>query len=347
MVRDFAGYTFESLGTIQPERDGRGALIEEHPRSTQDQPLHKHGHGPFCRFRIAQEHHWRRSGIYVLTCSGNVRYVGECKNLAKIWNSVGRIRPSAVRQGGQQTHCRINALILNEAKHGAEVILWFHAVDDVEHSARKARLVANLNPPWNRTSPRSPYPTTSRTLAQSPADPQPDSSSAARLHCKEDVAVIERHFGGRLFSRVGPIQPERDKRGKVVEASPQSRFFNVNNLPLHRYGEGPFCRFRIAQEDRWQRSGIYVLTSGYDPLYVGECQNLRNRWGGNGYGRISPRNCYSGGQETNCRINNLICRETKTGTSLNLWFYPIGDDKQARRAAESELVAALRPPWNR
>ena len=161
MVRDFAGCAFESIGAIQLERYGRGVLIEESPGSTQDQPLHKYGHGPFCRFRIAQEHHWRRSGIYLLTCGGNVCYVGECKNLAKIWNSVGRISRSAVRQkGGQQTHCRINVLILNEAKQGVEVILWFHTIDDdVERSARKARLLANLNPPWNRTSPESPYPT--------------------------------------------------------------------------------------------------------------------------------------------------------------------------------------------
>ena len=26
----------------------------------------------------------------------------------------------------------------------------------------------------------------------------------------------------------------------------------------------------------------------------------------NGYGRISPRNCFQGGQSTNCRVNNLI-----------------------------------------
>ena len=160
MERSFAESTFERVGAIQPEYDGRRVLIEERPESPRNLPLHKYGEGPFCRFRIAQDNRWRRSGVYVLACGDTVRYVGECMSLAMIWSSVGHITPSAVGyKGGQQTHCRINALILNEAKEEAEVTLWFHAVeDDMDRRARKAQLIAALGPSWNLTSPSFPRP---------------------------------------------------------------------------------------------------------------------------------------------------------------------------------------------
>ena len=81
-------------------------------------------------------------------------------------------------------------------------------------------------------------------------------------------------------------------------------------------------------------------------LYVGQSQNLEERWGPRGYGNISPRNCYMGGQETNCRINNLIYREASAGTELDLWFHQVEGDKNVRIAIESRLVAILKPLWN-
>ena len=158
MERSFTGYSFERVGPIRPERDRRSALIEKRPESPPNVPLHNYGEGPFCRVRIAQEGRWRRGGVYVLTYGDAVGYVGESQSLATVWNFVGRITPSAVRyKGGQQTHCRINTLILNEAKQATDLSLWFHAVeDDTYRGTLKAQLVAALNPPWNRTSPGLP-----------------------------------------------------------------------------------------------------------------------------------------------------------------------------------------------
>ena len=347
MERRFAGYAFKRVGAIQPERNGRGALVEERPDSPTGLPLHKYGEGPFCRFRIAREGRWRHAGIYLLTCGDTVRYVGQCENLTMIWNSVGRIARSAVRRkGGQQTHCRINALILNEAKRKAEVVLWFHAIaEDVGRRTLKARLVAGLNPLWNLTATGFPRPSSPRAGVLSQAQARPLAVSAAHPVREGSAVAMERRFAGLPFSYVGPIRPDRDERGEVIEESPQLRFRNPTGLPLHKYGEGPFCRFRVGLG--WQWSGIYVLMNRSEALYVGECQNLEDRWGTTGYGRISPRACYKGGQETNCRINNLISTGTRAGVVFDLWFRPIEGDKQARLAVESELRAALKPPWNR
>ena len=347
MGRNFAGHVFERVGVIHPQRDTRGVLIEQTPTPSNNSPPHKYGRGPFCRFRIAQEGRWRHSGVYVITCGDTVRYVGECKNLAMICNYVGGITPSAVKyKGGQQTHCRINNLILDEAKRGVETVLWFHTVwDSVRRKECKAQVATALKPTWNLTSPGVPRPSPAKARVTSRAQAQPAPVSAVPPIRREGAVATQRRIAGLSFSYVGPIRPQRDRRGEVVGELPQSKFRNERNLRLHKYGRGPFCRFRVAQG--WQRGGVYILTNGDAPLYVGECQNVEDRWGTNGYGAISPRNCYIGGQETNCRINSLIYRGIKTGARFDLWFSTIAGDKQTRLTVERELVAALHPPWNR
>ena len=322
MERSVTGHAFERVGAIQPERDRSGAIIESRPAPHES--LHKYGKGPFCRFTIAHEPGWQRSGVYVLTCGGVARYVGECKNLTMIWNSVGHITNTAVAPRGRQTHCRLNTLILNETKGKEELVLWFEAIeDDEDRSARKAQFLASRNPPWNLVSPAAnraqPRPTAATATRQVPA------RSAVALPERPDLAqgsaAAERRFGGFRFSYVGPILPERDSRGELIGELPQSRFSNNRNLSLSRYGVGPFCRFRVAQG--WKCTGVYVLTRGDDVCYVGEAQDLERRWGPMGYGHISPRACYEGGQDTNCRINNLLYSESKTGGRFQLWFHPI------------------------
>ncbi len=89
-------------------------------------------------------------------------------------------------------------------------------------------------------------------------------------------------------------------------------------------------------------SGVYAITAGDDVKYIGECQRLSERYN-MGYGNISPRNCFVGGQETNCRINNLILNEAAAGASLVLWFLKTDNFKRI----EQELRSSKRPPWNR
>ena len=156
----------------------------------------------------------------------------------------------------------------------------------------------------------------------------------------------EQHaFGGIMFARVGTIEPDTTEDGEVRPYMPQARFQNTNGLPLNKYGHGPFCRFRVARG--WREPGVYVLTSRGTPVYVGEAQNLEDRYGPNGYGNISPRNCFKGGQETNCRLNALILAETVAGAQLVLWFRPVDGGKAVRTAIEAALISMLRPSWNR
>jgi hypothetical protein len=136
------------------------------------------------------------------------------------------------------------------------------------------------------------------------------------------------------------IEPTRDAAGAIWPFMPQSRYLNARGLPLNNYGAGPFCNFTIPRH--YRTSGVYLLTADNELRYVGECANLSARFNA-GYGDISPKNCFRGGQETNCRLNNLVYRATAAGEKISLWFFQAGDYK----AMESALRAALNLTWNR
>ncbi len=155
-----------------------------------------------------------------------------------------------------------------------------------------------------------------------------------------DSPVSTRSVGQYTFSLVCPIQPITDVLGRIEKFSPHSRFKNSKNLSLHAYGSGPFCRFRIPGNMRYE--GVYVLTLDDQVQYVGECLNLASRYNA-GYGNISPRNCYQGGQMTNCRVNHLIYEAAQVGHRIALWFF----ETPNRKTVEAELIQALRPDWNR
>jgi hypothetical protein len=161
------------------------------------------------------------------------------------------------------------------------------------------------------------------------------------------VAALDRarhdfgmEIGGHRFEHVGDIQPERNDDGSLREYMPQSKYVNARQLPLKRYGAGPFCKFKIP--NRLALSGVYILTIDGEVRYVGECANLSARFNA-GYGNISPKNCFKGGQETNCRLNNLIYHAACTRQSISLWFLQTADYK----VIEAAIRAALRLAWNR
>ena len=135
------------------------------------------------------------------------------------------------------------------------------------------------------------------------------------------------------------IEPKRDG-GKIILDCPHLRYSNQRGLALHSYGAGPFCKFSIS--DSYHRAGVYVLVVEGRAMYVGETEDLSRRYN-SGYGTISPRNCYVGGQSTNCRINALILAATKSTAPVYLWFTPTAGYKQLER----EMIQSLQPNWNR
>ena len=147
-------------------------------------------------------------------------------------------------------------------------------------------------------------------------------------------------LGGVLFGLVGRIQPDRDPSGSVRQFMPQSRFHNAKQVPLNRHGSGPFCRFRVPPDLPYE--GVYALTVDGRVVYIGECQHLSERFGPRGYGVIQPRNCFVGGQSTNCKINNLVLHNALQHRVIELWFHPSSN----RKVEEAGLIGRLKPEWN-
>lgn len=177
-----------------------------------------------------------------------------------------------------------------------------------------------------------------------PAKPKIHFTARQTLHTSPVIVPVENgetlSLGGIQFAFICDLTPAAEIDGAIRACSPQSRYRNADNRKLNKYGAGPFCKFKIPS--RHTTAGVYVIAMDGTPVYVGECRNLADRYN-MGYGNISPRNCYQGGQETNCRINNLIYGSVLAGAKVRLWFYPTSDYK----SVEQQLRAKLRLPWNR
>jgi hypothetical protein len=155
-------------------------------------------------------------------------------------------------------------------------------------------------------------------------------------------SAVERNIGGYPSRWICEIEPARDNSGAVIKFLPQSRYKNVRGLPLHKYGAGPFCEFKIPSG--LLSSGVYAIFARSELKYIGRCgdNGLSWRFGSSQYGKIQPRNCFKGGQEPNCRINNLIYQEALKNVVIDLWFF----ETSMYADVEDELIVRFRPPWN-
>lgn len=146
-------------------------------------------------------------------------------------------------------------------------------------------------------------------------------------------------LAGYDFAFVETLTPERTASGAILELSPQERYEKAGTSRLHNYGHGTFCKFRISVPEGLV--GVYAMVVDGVVSYIGECTDLRNRFN-YGYGNISPKNCYVGGQATNCHLNQRILNVTKDGGRVDLYFHPTAQ----RKMVEKQLIARYSPPWN-
>lgn len=141
------------------------------------------------------------------------------------------------------------------------------------------------------------------------------------------------------FSLIQQIIPQHDNDGQIFTYSPQHKYDNTENLKLHTYGDGEFCKFKISANIN--DSGVYFFYADNEIIYIGETENLKNRIN-SGYGNISPRNCFEGGQRTNCKINKILLEYFRANKKVYLYFYKSTDYKNV----EEELIAKVDPKYN-
>ncbi|HPS34400.1 MAG TPA: GIY-YIG nuclease family protein [Oscillospiraceae bacterium] len=145
---------------------------------------------------------------------------------------------------------------------------------------------------------------------------------------------------GYPFKFIQKLNPERNSIGKIRQFYPHILYEKRQNAQLHRYGLGPFCHFTISNE--WSGvCGVYAVCDSQQLLYIGQCIDLAKRYN-SGYGNISPRNCFIGGQQTNCKINAMVLKKYLEGGEVYLYFYETKDFDRV----EHKLISRLTPPLN-
>lgn len=132
-------------------------------------------------------------------------------------------------------------------------------------------------------------------------------------------------IGDTEFASAGVIDAVRDPLRALVLDTPHVRFANVRGLRLNPHGLGPFTRLRPPPLP--SVPGVYAIVNDEgEVLYVGRARDsLATRWGRRGYSVIDPRNCFVGGQSTNCHINALITGELIIGRSPLLLVHEIAN----------------------
>ena len=143
---------------------------------------------------------------------------------------------------------------------------------------------------------------------------------------------------GYEFRYLQDLLPQCNEAGNILKFFPQNDYLNTKNLPLSFHGEGAFCRFSIKAEDC---PGVYMWVVDEQIIYIGETVGLRKRFN-MGYGNISPRNCYVGGQSTNCKMNKVVLGLYEQGKIVKLYFYNTTDYKRV----EIDLLRNISTMYN-
>ena len=74
--------------------------------------------------------------------------------------------------------------------------------------------------------------------------------------------------GWHKFHYVCDISPAQNSDGTTIAFMPQDRYENKKGLLLNNYGAGPYCKFRIPNDQNHCGVPVYALVR--DRLSVGE-----------------------------------------------------------------------------
>ena len=152
------------------------------------------------------------------------------------------------------------------------------------------------------------------------------------------------------FKLTAQIKLKIDKFGIPLEYHPAERYENKRSLKLNADGDKSFCHFALEPQkgsgSRLYHAGVYAIV-GTSVRYIGRTNtSLNQRF--NGYRSIQPRNCYEGGQSTNCHINNNVLEDAKAGKTLWVYFHETEEPDYLEAYLLNSLVATgRRPPWNK
>lgn len=135
------------------------------------------------------------------------------------------------------------------------------------------------------------------------------------------------------------IKAEVSENGDIITYNPADKYKKKETTNLNEYGKLDFCY--LLKMALCKDSGVYAIYENDKLIYIGRAKNFCSRWGKVNYGAISPKNCYVGGQSTNCKINGYICEKLKEGKKLELYFYKTEDYKVVEKNLLDKYASCL------
>jgi hypothetical protein len=111
---------------------------------------------------------------------------------------------------------------------------------------------------------------------------------------------------------------------------------------LNSHGDKVFCDFSIPSNHLSKKKGLYCFVISNSIKYLGRSHDPFEKRLNQGYGRISPKNCYIDGQSTNCHINSLIAEYFD---SISFYICPMADDLEIDEM-EKNFLRLYKPEWN-
>ena len=151
---EWCQHRFLWTARIETEQNARGEPLEFMPQKRYCKAattrLNAYGGGPFCRIRLTNLP--SLPCVYAITVESDLVYVGTAEDLAERWGltQYGSIQPRNCYVGGQSTKCKINHLVLVEARKRSCIDLWRH--ETAKRREIEAQLIRRLDPPWNGTA---------------------------------------------------------------------------------------------------------------------------------------------------------------------------------------------------
>lgn len=140
-------FEFWLVGNIDLKRTANG-MISEYNHNLPEQTLrNKHAVGPFCTFNLPAAP--SAPGVYAIFVDEEMKYIGECVDLAARFGSggYGHISPRNLHIDGQSTNCKLNSRILTAAKSGQVIQVWF--LNTTDHKSTELKLLKSQSPIWN------------------------------------------------------------------------------------------------------------------------------------------------------------------------------------------------------
>jgi hypothetical protein len=147
-------------------------------------------------------------------------------------------------------------------------------------------------------------------------------------HLEEETRTC---YSGYLNEKLGSFLKQLKENGDLF----YTRFLN-------KYGDSVYSRFYINDTELLSKKGLYAYCVKDDLKYIGKTITPFGKRINDGYGRISPKNCYLDGQATNCHVNSLI---TKHKDHIRLLLLPLENDSFICKL-EKALINTYYPEWN-